>query len=746
MRKWRSILQYPFAVGALVLPAWVFRVILMLEKGVLMSARSLTGFWADAAVAFVISLPLVAIGRRSRWAAVSAAVLWCLAQSAVYEHIRALNVLPLFTHAGYLLERTFLFGSFLRVTHAAVLTGLVFLSGVMMFSATRPCTRTPRTAWQVLSWAAALFFLMAGYPGDAADRWQRTHALAANLHVAAGKRHRPVTAETTLTASESAAVEKVFSRDLSGDSVFQAALGPPPNVLLIILESVSSLYLSPVPRGPGVPAGQALMPKLKRFSEMAVYAPRLITQQRQTNRGEYAILCGDLPALITDTPKMSTYQPSGENACLPAVLSGSGYRTAYLQAAPLSFMMKDVFMARAGFQSVHGREWFSRAYAEGKWGVDDRAFFEQSVNMIDDLNAGGRPWFLALLNVGTHHPFYLPETYPQNGDRQAAAFRHLDDALSTFLSTLAQRGVLDDTLVVITSDESAGPLGPAASAVDTLLGPNIGLFIAHLPSGEHLKVTERFMQSDIALSILDAVGVADRAPALNGRSLFRRYGTPRPIVFGNTYRRIVGALGTDDKYHICDESFVNCATYRLTVGAPVRTGLTREAMPDAERRFLRAVAVRSRSAHSDQAVPKDYLLTSARTVPLQPKSPRQIIYAGQYLSLAAGSRVAVSVEMRLIGKQGEITLENKLTSGRGTREHFRKPVALSAGERLRLSYLFSPETDMEGVECGAYVDCRPPDGLSLFIERATMRITPPASGPMSAGPSLTVLEASVTRP
>ena len=91
-----------------------------------------------------------------------------------------------------------------------------------------------------------------------------------------------------------------------------------------------------------------------------------------------------------------------------------GYRTVFLQAAPLAFMLKDRFMPRAGFQQVLGNDWFQEYYVRNDWGVDDRAFLEQAAAMVESLAAARQPWFLTLLSVGTHHPFILP---PDAGGR-----------------------------------------------------------------------------------------------------------------------------------------------------------------------------------------------------------------------------------------------------------------------------------------------------------------------------------------
>ena len=121
-------------------------------------------------------------------------------------------------------------------------------------------------------------------------------------------------------------------------------------------------------------------------------------------------------------------------------------------------MAKDRVMPHIGFEDVHGLEWFSNAnYLEFPWGKDDRAFFEGAHTYLNQLRKQNKPWMLNLLTVGTHQPYSAPEDYLQRFDSpKQAAVAYLDEALGAFLDTLEREGVLKDTLVVITSDESHG--------------------------------------------------------------------------------------------------------------------------------------------------------------------------------------------------------------------------------------------------------------------------------------------------
>jgi PTS system nitrogen regulatory IIA component len=78
---------------------------------------------------------------------------------------------------------------------------------------------------------------------------------------------------------------------------------------------------------------------------------------------------------------MQDYIAGGTRKCLPQILRDSGYQTVYAQSSPMQFMSFDSFMPKAGFAQVYGADYFSRSYARNAWGIDDRAFFEQSAGL-----------------------------------------------------------------------------------------------------------------------------------------------------------------------------------------------------------------------------------------------------------------------------------------------------------------------------------------------------------------------------
>ena len=182
-------------------------------------------------------------------------------------------------------------------------------------------------------------------------------------------------------------------------------------------------------------------------------------------------------------------------------------------------MAKDKIMPQMGFQKTLGRDWFrNKPNLEFPWGMDDKAYFEGALGYVKQLRHQRQPWMLTLLTVGTHQPYSAPEDYLQRyPDSKQAAVAYLDDAIDNFLGQLEQMGVLKNTLVIVTSDESHG--------IDNVrLASAWGLNLILAPEQNRLPALKGgvYGHVDLTTSVLDYFGLP--VPGnLIGRSLFRDY-------------------------------------------------------------------------------------------------------------------------------------------------------------------------------------------------------------------------------
>jgi hypothetical protein len=714
-------------IVAALLPPWLLRAVLVVHSGARPAAADLRGLLADAGIGLLVAALLLVVARRSRWVGLPLIALWSFLCYGNYEHVRVLGGNAALVYAEYLIDPTFLFGSALSASAPILLVATIAIPLALTWFGSRGGGARRHGPSVVLATAAGTLLLHLLWPAQpAALPWRQDNFVWENLR-------SPIVA---IGGAESGD-PRIAAGDLDGEPLIPLQQRDR-NVLLIILEGLSGAYVEASASANDREAAYDL-PHLSRLAENNIFAGTFITMQRQTNRGEYALLCGDYPKLLSEQPKMSELIALPEVRCLPAALREGGYATAYLQAAPLSFMMKDRFLPHIGYDRVLGEEAFDRARVRNRWGVDDRSLFERGLAMVQELRAGGQPWFLTLLTVGTHHPFNVPVEYTgaAGTSDEERAFTYQDEALGEFIAALGESGVLNESLVLIVSDESAG-IARGVDDLTRLLTQAWGYLAAITPSGERLRLDAPILQADIPLSVLDYLGLGDAGERFAGRSLFRRYNAPRPVGFGNTFLRSVGSFDGSGRLVVCREDLTGCLAYRTAEGRPFAPGIEPTGRAaGTEVGFLRGLIARSRIAPpagvsaptpmgSQDAVVLDLIAAPSFAVREGIYGP-QLVAGGQSLTIGASTRLEVALDITVAGTKGQVVLTHELSAnGRTGRRslHREESPPLRPGERFRLRYHYVAGDGFPGVDCDLLVTAIDGEGLSLNIGGATLRAAP----------------------
>lgn len=699
---------------AIFLSPVVVRSLLLLEGDLGIRAADLRGLFADLGVSMLIASGIAVTRNLHRWSRLAATALvlcWVLANFVNYEHIRELGSTVALAYAGYAVEPTFLVGSGLASTHPVILLGVVTVSCTLLWLPHRD--REVAGGLKEFLAAIMVIVIITVWPHDPRSAtWRQTNfVLAQAVGLVQGRQ---------IFSSPRDHVHRNVVADLRGEEMI-AARPRADNVLLIILEGVSGRYLPSLREHHGAP-GDINMAELDQLATQGMSWSTFIAHQRQTNRGEYALLCGDYPKLETAEPKMTQLAAGGQLDCLPSVLSDSGFRTVYLQAAPMAFMLKDQFIPKAGFDTSVGDSWFEHSYSRNSWGVDDRAFFEQSLRMVGTLQEHDQPWFLTLLTVGTHHPFNVPDNHVSIHPEGSTgwAMEYLDQAIGEFVRQLKQRGDLDDTLVLITSDESRH-VTAGSSDVENMLGQAWGFLIVLAPSGDRLRVEEPFMQVDIPISILDYLDLSDHTRGFGGRSVFRRYQKPRSIFWANTHYGLVAGLSSSGRLGICTENFAACVSAQVDATSLFAPGMN---LSPAEPKTLEWLFQGVQASMETSAMPlvgRELQLTARKRITVVMDESRQFVFGGQFLTIPAGTRADVDIEVEVLGTEGWVDFENDLIIGR--RQQYVRSGRAGVGDVVRIQYSVTTEVDLRDVECRFWLDGRVGVGLELRFQRALIRMS-----------------------
>ncbi|MDF3936267.1 LTA synthase family protein, partial [Pseudomonas citronellolis] len=432
--------------------------------------------------------------------------------------------------------------------------------------------------------------------------------------------------------------------DLAGTPLL-AGPGAAKNVLIITMEGIPGAYVATNRAALSSSYEESMMPKLSTWAERAMTTPDYVVHSHQTIRGLYALLCGDYSKLDNGTPKGVELlsNPARAAECLPAQLRQHGFSTHFLQGAGLRFMAKDKVMPAMGFDKTLGRDWFKKKpYLEFAWGMDDKAFFEGALDYVGQLRKDKKPWMLTLLTVGTHQPYSAtPEYLAKYPTARQAAVGYLDDAVDAFLAGLEKQGVLKDTLVIVTSDESHG--------IDNVrLASSWGMNLVLAPEQAALPPVKSgvYGHVDMDASILDYFGFTPPKD-ISGRSLFREYDKGREMVsFTN------GML----RFHDGKQTFTEC-DFQQTCRRYKSDGFIADSAQFVGRfsgRDARMVAARASILdHSvtGSRLGGEYQFATQEKIRIKPQVTNEYtdnLIGAQYLEFPADSRTTVSLKIRAV--------------------------------------------------------------------------------------------------
>ena len=311
-----------------------------------------------------------------------------------------------------------------------------------------------------------------------------------------------------------------------------------PNIYIIILEGFSERY-----------SEIGLTPQLIKIQKESIHYENFLSNQAQTNRGLYSLLCGEYPNLHNKEAKsdilISSTKLRENTNCIPEVLKEYGYTNFFLQSAPLSFMGKDRFAKAVGFDFAIGAEQQPTNKILSSWGVDDETTFDSLVDLSKEKNS---PFLITALTVSTHYPY---KTKVSSGSLNKA-IAYTDKLTGKLFRKIKEND--PDAIIIITSDESR-----SLTSKDNLFQANRALLMIHQEATTPYQDKNYYSQVDLKNILLYHLG------------LKKDKRETKPIYFANVYSSKIHMLDHLNQLTVCDLSF-NCFKTKpiKSLNAPLR--------------------------------------------------------------------------------------------------------------------------------------------------------------------------------
>jgi phosphoglycerol transferase MdoB-like AlkP superfamily enzyme len=289
--------------------------------------------------------------------------------------------------------------------------------------------------------------------------------------------------------------------------------------------------------------GQDVMPNLQRWMESGLRFNNVTdeTNEGRTSDAEFAALVSLLPL---DHGAAAFLYSANHYVGLPRVLGEHGYATVSAVPFEPGFWNRRVMHPSYGFQQSLFESDFRLTEQIG-WGLNDRDFLQQ---MVPKLAGMAQPFAAWLITLSLHHPF---DDFPDKhktlklGALDRTSFGNylhtmhfFDQALADFEQSLAEAGLLDETVLVVFGDHDAGfqrdpaiarRLGIDADTASWELNDRVP-FLLKLPTHAHVRPNGvrsiAAGQIDFAPTLLALLGIDPAPLPYGGRNLLGTPGDP----------------------------------------------------------------------------------------------------------------------------------------------------------------------------------------------------------------------------
>jgi len=277
-------------------------------------------------------------------------------------------------------------------------------------------------------------------------------------------------------------------------------------------------------------------PFLKQLASRSLLFTRYYSGVAASTRTFFSALTGLRP-FIDKTSDMTRYS-SIETPNLVDALDRAGYRTAFFTSSDSRFDSLDTFLGGLPYDTYVDANLLSaderRGAFVGSWGVEEEIVVDRALAWIERAAVAGEPFLVNYNAVFPHHPYDVPPRHkqltrldwggPPRHARYRASLRYSDLALRRFCEGLERLGVLDDTLLVVTSDHGeafadrhAGNLLHAGFAYDDDQHVFLVLSAPRL-LGQARSIDRLGSHADLLPTLLDVLGLGGEID-VDGQSL-----------------------------------------------------------------------------------------------------------------------------------------------------------------------------------------------------------------------------------
>ncbi|MDR0267079.1 LTA synthase family protein [Paenibacillus sp.] len=152
---------------------------------------------------------------------------------------------------------------------------------------------------------------------------------------------------------------------------------------------------------------------------------------------------------------------------LPRLMEQHGYNTATLHTNAVHFWNRGELYSSLGFKHYYDQTFFGDEDMVF-FGPSDEVLYAKSSDKLQQMDQEGKPFYAQIISMSAHHPFTIPKNkYKMDLPKRyqgtfvgdyIRAQNYADYALGQFIDELKQKGLWDDSLIVIYGDHMGLPI------------------------------------------------------------------------------------------------------------------------------------------------------------------------------------------------------------------------------------------------------------------------------------------------
>jgi len=294
-----------------------------------------------------------------------------------------------------------------------------------------------------------------------------------------------------------------------------SAPDPPQSVILIIMESFGASHIGVLDNR----TGHDLTPAFDSLTREGVLFTRCYSNGMHTYTGIVSTLFG-IPTLPGKSIMKRVARDDNLHG-LPSIFRDHGYRTLFFTTHDPHFDNMQGFLLAHDVERIVSVFDYDPALKMSTLGVPDHVMFERAEEELAHISS--QPFFAALLTSSNHGPWIVPDVpfgpLPDSIADAAPlnALKYSDWALGRFIQSIRSDPRLDNTLIVVTSDNGL-PVDPKTDLDPSQFHIPLLVLAPGRPELAGTRNDQLAGQIDILPTVLGLVGLDDGRPTF-GRDL-----------------------------------------------------------------------------------------------------------------------------------------------------------------------------------------------------------------------------------